>query len=192
MRSIRNIPAAIAVAFALASGAPALAGTTTFTADAATLQGLLRAVTPYDLVVGKGGLSETLTLSNPRDVRFEDGRIHLRLDCRGTPIPIEEVLQPVISLRWSEEKKGWEARIEELPLKIPVLGTIDLAEYVRPVTVPSVFSQPAGEGDGAIAIEGRITSLRVLDTMIQISADVTFRPAPAAPSSAAPRASSSR
>jgi hypothetical protein len=167
--------AAAAAAGALAPGKPAVAGTITFTLDAATLQSFLRAVTPHDVVVGKGGLSETLTLSNPRDVRFEDGRVRLRLDCRGAPLPIEEVLEPALSLRYSDVKKGFEARVESLPLKIPVLGTIDLAEYLRPITIPSVFSRPAGEGDETVTIDGRIVSLRVLETMIQASADVTFR-----------------
>jgi len=189
---MRRSLAGLIVALALAAAGPAHAGTTSFTMDPLTLQSLLQAMTPYDLVVGKGGLSETLTLTNPRDVQFKGGKISLRLDCQGAPIPFDAVLRPVISLRWNETRRGWEARIEELPLSIPVLGTVNLAEHIRPLTIPSLFSQSAGEGADAITIDAKILSLRVLDTMIQVGADVSFRPAPAQPPAAPARRSSSR
>jgi hypothetical protein len=163
------------------------AGTVTFSLDAPTLQSLLHAVTPYDVVVGKGGLSETFTLSNPRDVRFAEGKIRLRVDCRGTPLPIEDVLEPSLSVQWNETRKSYEARIESLPVKVPAFGTIDLADHLRAITIPTNFSQAAGAGDQALALDGKILSLRILDTMIQASADVTFRrsaPATAAAPSA--------
>ena len=181
----------LAMVITAASSGGAQAGTVTFTLDPPTLQSLLRAVTPYDVVVGKKGLSETLTLSSPRDVRFADGTIHLRIDCRGTPLPIEEVLEPVLSIRWNEVKKSFEARIENLSLKIPALGTVDLAEYLRPISIPSIFSQAAGQGDDLLEIDGKILSLRVLDTMIQVSAEVDFHRAapPAQPATSATNAS---
>lgn len=176
-RRVIRAAALLALACPLAA-APAAAGTTTFAVDAPTLQSLLRAVTPYDIVIGQGGLSETLTLSNPRDVRFQNGKIRLRLDCRGTPFPLEEVLEPAITVRYNEAKRAWEMKVEELPLKVGMLGTVDLADYVRPVKIPSEFSQPAGEGPESLTIDGRILGLKVLDAKIEVTADVTFRPGP--------------
>ncbi|MBI3449589.1 MAG: hypothetical protein HY049_11825 [Acidobacteria bacterium] len=169
---------------------PASAGTITFTLDPPALESLLRAVTPYEVVVGKHGLSETLTLSNPREVRFVNGGVQLKLDYRGTPLPIEDVLEVSLSLTWNDIKKSYEARIASLPLKLPAFGTIDLADHLRPFSIPSVFSEVAGEGSAQMGIEGKILSLKVLDTMIQASADVTFRKAPpVAPTSPGPRTS---
>jgi len=170
-----------AAALVCAAAAPARGGTVTFTLDPPALESFLRAITPYEVVIGKHGLSETLTLSNPRDVRFAGGGVKLKLDYRGTPIPVEDVMEVSLTLQWSEVKKSYEARIASLPMSLPALGTVDLAQHLRPFTIPSVFSQVAGEGAEAMGIEGKILSLRILDTMIQASADVTFRkPAPPA------------
>jgi hypothetical protein len=151
-----------------------------FTLDTRTLESFLKAATPYELVIGKGGISETLTLSTPREVKFTDGKIRLKIDCRGTPLPIDVVLEPVMTIQWSETKKAYEAKVESLPLKIPSFGTYDLAQYMRPIEIPQVFAHAAGEGGQAMLIEGKIESLKVLETAIEVSADVSFRKAPAA------------
>jgi hypothetical protein len=177
-------------ALVCAATAAATAGTVTFTLDPPALESFLRAITPYEVVIGKHGLSETLTLSNPRDVSFAAGGVKLKVDYRGTPLPVEDVLQVSLILQWSEVKKSYEARIASLPVSLPALGTIDLAQHLRPFTIPTVFSEVAGEGSQAMGIEGKILSIKILDTMIQASADVTFRkPAPPA---AAPHPSSGR
>lgn len=168
------LPAAFAVV-AAAFSTPALAGTVTFTLDPPALESFLRAVTPYQVVIGKHGLSETLTLTNPREVRFANGGVQLKIDFRGTPIPVEDVMDVELSIKWSEVKKSFEARVASLPLKLPAFGTIDLADHLRPFTIPTIFSQVAGEGDQTMGIDGKLLSLRVLDTMIQASADITFR-----------------
>jgi len=188
------VAAAIVLASALGAATRIEAGAVSFSVDAATLQSYLLAATPYDIVVGKKGLSETLTLSSPREVRFEKGAVRLKIDCRGTPIAVEEVLDLTLSVKWNETKKNFEARIETLPVRIPVLGTIDLAEYLRPFAIPSVFSESLA-GESTLGIAGKITSLRVLDTMIQVGADITFHrvPPPKAPSAtASPAPASSR
>lgn len=173
------ISTSVLVASLLLGPVDATAGTVTFTLDPPTLQSLLRAVTPYEVVIGKKGISETLTLSNPRDVRFEGGKIRVRIDCRGTPLPIEDVLEPAMSIQWNDTKKVYEAKIESLSVSIPAFGTYDLAQYVRPIEIPQVFSQLAGQGEEFLSVDGKILSLKVLDAMIQVSADVTFRKAPA-------------
>jgi len=186
--SSRHIAGAalLAAALAVLSPAPAAAGTVTFTLDPAALQSFLGAVMPYEVVVGKHGLSETLTLSNPREVRFVNGGVHLKLDYRGTPMPVEDVMEVTLAIQWSEVKKAFEARVSSLPIRIPAFGAIELAEYLRPFTIPSIFSQVAGEGDQMMGIDGKILSLKVLDTMIQASVDVTFRKTQPAPTAAQP------
>jgi hypothetical protein len=154
------------------------AGTTTFTVDAATLQNFLSAVTPYEFVVGQGGLSETLRLANPRDIKFENGKVKLKIDCRGEPFPLELVLEPVISLNWDQAESAWVARIESLPVELAPLGTFNLAKYVRPVPIPSAFSQPAGDDQVGFVLDGKIRSLEILSNEIKVTADMTFRPAP--------------
>lgn len=160
----------------------AAAGTASFTVDAATVQNFLRAVTPYTFAVGEGGLSENLTLSNPRDIRFEKGRVHLRLDCTGEPFPLNLVLEPVLTVGWNEDEGVFEARIESLPLEVPALGKVDIADFLRPYPIPAVFYQPAGDEQVDFVIQGRITSLRILNDQIHVGGDLSFRRvAPAAP-----------
>jgi hypothetical protein len=162
---------------AVASGlwsAP-LAGETTFSVDAAAVQSFLRAVTPYDVSVGKGDLNEVLTLANPRNVRFQDGKVWLTLDCRGQPVPIEMVLTLAIGLKWDEESKAWMAYLASLPLEIPLFGKFDLAKYVDPYPIPQTFSQPAGNDEAPFSIDGLLKSLRILDDRILVEADLTFR-----------------
>ncbi len=156
-------------------GNAAWAGETTFSVDAAAVQSFLRAVTPYDVVVGMGELSEKLTLSNPRNVRFTDGRVFLTLDCRGQPFPIEMVLTIAIGLRWDEKEKAWMAYMASLPIEIPPFGKFDLAKYVDPYPIPQTFSQPAGNDEVPFAIDGLLKTLQVLDDRILVTADLTFR-----------------
>jgi hypothetical protein len=179
---MRFLLAAAILGAALLSAPDAVAGAVTFTVDAATLQSYLLAVTPYEVVVGKKGLSETLTLSNPREVRFAGGVVRLKMDVRGTPLAVEDVLDIALSVRWNEVKQAFEAKIESLPVQIPIFGTVNLAEYLRPFAIPSTFSEPVGE-ESPFGISGRITSLKVLDMAIQVAADITFHRVvkPAAP-----------
>lgn len=154
------------------------AGSSTFTVDEATLLNFLRAVTPYEFVVGQGGLSETLTLSNPRDIKFDDGVVKLKIDCRGEPFPIETVLEPEIVVSWDESEEAWVAKIRSLPVSMDPLGTVNLARYVRAVPIPSVFSQLAGDDQVGFILNGRITSVGIAGGKIQVVADLSFRQAP--------------
>jgi hypothetical protein len=174
--------AAAALVFAAVSLAPpgAAAGTVTFSVDPPTLLSYLRAVTPYELAIGKAGLSESLTLSNPRDLRIEAGKILMKVDVRGTPLPVEDVLEPRLTIRWNETRKAWEAKVENVQLRVPMFGTVDLSEHMRPIAIPSTFTQPAEAGTEALLVDGKILSLKVLDTSIQVSADLAFRRDPAA------------
>lgn len=162
-------------AVAAASWCAASAGATTFSVDAAAVQSFLRAVTPYDVVVGKGELNETLTLANPRNVAFRDGKVLLTLDCRGRPLPIEMVLSITIGLKWDEEQKAWMAYLASLPLEIPLFGKFDLAKYVDPYPIPQTFSQPAGNDEVPFVIDGLLKSLKIMDDRILVEADLTFR-----------------
>lgn len=158
-----------------AAGLPAHAGDTTFSVDAAAVQSFLRAVTPYDVVVGQKDIQEVLTLFNPRDVRFEKGKVRLKLDCRGAPIPIEMVLDIAIGVKWDEEQRAWMAYLASLPVTVPLFGTFDLAKYIDPYPIPQTFSQPAGNDEVQFSIDGLLKSLKILDDKILVEADLTFR-----------------
>jgi hypothetical protein len=153
----------------------AAAGATTFSVDSAAVQSFLRAVTPYDVLVGKNELQETLTLANPREVRFQNGQVTLKLDCRGTPIPLEMVLQVTIGVKWDDTRKAWMAYLVSLPLNVPLFGKFDLARYVDPYPIPQTFSQPAGNDEVPFTIDGLLNSLKILDDRILVEADLTFR-----------------
>jgi hypothetical protein len=169
------LPALLLLVSVFMSGNPARAGESTFSVDAPTVQSFLEAVTPYEVMVGKGGLSEILTLANPREIRFQKGRILLKLDCRGEPFPIEMVLEPAITVEWDEEMGAWMARIASFPIEIPLFGKFDLARYLRPYPIPQHFSQPAGNGEVFFSIDGKIKGLQILEDRILVNADLTFR-----------------
>jgi len=190
----RGLVAAAFVLATLPSGSALFAGSSTFTVDEATLLNFLRAVTPYEFVVGQGGLSETLRLSNPREIKFENGHVSMKIDCRGEPFPIETVLEPQVGVAWDEAQQAWVAKLLSLPLAVEPLGTTNLARYVRAVPIPSVFSQLAGDDQVGFILDGRITHVGIADGKIQVVADLTFRqaPPPLAPSSSAAPAPTTR
>ena len=164
--SVRSRPVVLALTVLLLAFLPANgtshAGDTTFSVDAAAVQSFLRAVTPYDVVVGEQDLQQTLTLSNPREVTFRNGMISLKLDLRGKPFPIEMVLTVIIGVKWDEDEKAWMAYLASLPLNIPLFGKLDLAKYVDPYPIPQTFSQPAGNDDVQFSIDGLLKSLKIL------------------------------
>jgi len=178
LKSTSRLLAAALVLSAVFVQGGLFAGSSTFTVDTATLLNFLRAVTPYEFVVGQGGLSETLRLANPRDIVIENGTVRLKIDCRGEPFPIETILEPVIGVAWDEPQQAFVAKIESLPVSVPPLGTVNLARYIRAVPIPSIFSQLAGDDQVGFILDGRITSVKIAEGKIQVTADLSFRQAP--------------
>ncbi len=178
-------PLAIALICALIlplSAGPARAESVVLSIEHYTILHFLKAATPYSFEVDQLGLTETLTLYNPRDMRVENGRIRLRVDCRGEPIPFYAELVPTMTVGFDKTKNVFLITIESLPVKIGPLGTIDLKRYIEPVEVPVTFSTPF-DGVPGLTVDTLVRDIKILDTRIEARADLIFHrkePAPAA------------
>lgn len=168
---------AIAGAF-LASGDIARAESVLMTMDRPTLLNFLRAATPYDIEVSKAGLTETLTLYNPRQLRFDDGKIHLKVDCRGAPIPVEAILEPTVKVYFDRSRNAFVAEIESLPVDLGIMGRIYLERFLDPIVIPAVFSQPLDLGIPGLTVETVVRQLRVTEDRIEARADLLFHKTP--------------
>ncbi len=160
-------------ALALAA-APVRAESIVLTIDRATLLNFTKAATPYSFEVGKPGLSETLSLSNPREMKFENGKIRLRVDCTGEPIPFFAELVPTVSLAFDRQKNAFVATVDSLPVKIGPLGTIDLKKYIDPIEIPVTFAAPVDAVAPGLVVDTLIRDLKVLEDRIEARADLIF------------------
>ena len=154
------------------------------TIDRPTTLNFLRAATPYKVEVGVTGLSETLTLYNPRELVFIGGRLRLKIDCKGEPIAVEAVLEPTMAITFDRRLNAFVARVESLPLKLGSLGTIQLDQYLEPFILPVSFSQTLEAGLPGLTIDYLIRDVKVLDDRLEARADLVFRKTPPVKSSA--------
>lgn len=154
------------------------------TIDRPTTLNFFRAATPYKIDVGAAGLSETLTLFNPRELVFAEGRIRLKIDCRGEPIPVEAVLEPTMIVTFDRKLNAFVARVESLPIRLGPLGTIQLDQYLEPFILPVSFSQTLESGVPGLTIDYLIREVKVLDDRLEARADLIFRKTPQPRSSA--------
>jgi len=166
------LPAIAALALA---ASPAQAESVVLTIDRATLLNFAKAATPYSFDVSKAGVTQTLSLSNPRDMQFVNGRVRLRVDCTGEPLPFFAELVPTVSLTFDRTKNAFIATIESMPVKLGMLGTIDLKKYIAPVEIPVNFAAPVDSVAPGLVVDTVIRNLKVLDDRIEARADLVFR-----------------
>lgn len=155
------------------------------TLDRATMLMFLRAATPYSFEVTKAGVTETFTLDKPRELRFENGRIRLRVDCTGGPIPFVAELVPTLSIGFDREKNAFVIKVEELPVRIAPLGTIRLDKYLEPVEVPVTFTQPVDIGVPGLTVDTIVRQITVHENHIEARADLIFHRSGSPPPTAA-------
>jgi len=156
----------------------AAAESVVMTIDRPTTLNFFRAATPYKIDVGTAGLSETLTLYNPRELVFVDGRMRLKIDCRGEPIPVEAVLEPTMAVTFDRKLNAFVARVESLPVRLGAIGTIQLDQYLDPFILPVSFSQTLESGLPGLTIDYILRDVKVLDDRLEARADLVFRRTP--------------
>ena len=160
-------------------GAPAVrAESATLSVDRVTTLNFMRAATPYSFEVAAAGLTERLTLFNPRELRFEAGKIRVKVDCRGEPLGVNVALEPTLVIYFDHQKNAFVAKVQSLPLNLGALGTVDLDKYLDPFVLPVSFSQTLDEGIPGLTIDYLIRDLKVLDERIEAKADLVFRRQP--------------
>lgn len=165
----------VLLAMALAASPLARAESVTMSVDRPTTLNFMRAATPYTISVTAAGLTERFTLFNPRELRFEGGKIRLKVDCRGEPLGVNAELEPTLTVYFDRSKNAFVAKVQTLPVKIATLGTINLDQYIQPIVLPVSFSQTLEAGIPGLTIDYVIRDLKVLDERIEAKADLVFR-----------------
>lgn len=127
------------------------------------VQGLIQGATPYHVDLGSSLLKETLVFSEPRDLSFPNGKITFRIRCQGSPFPVDQVLQPVLSLR-PAGSGGYQVIVQSLPLMIPGFGRVDLKDAFPPLDIQSLLSQE-------VFLQGRPAQLDVQLRRIAVRPD---------------------
>ena len=137
---------------------------------------LFQAAAPYKLDVGAGLLSESLVLSEPKDLRFEEGKIFFSMRCEGSPFPLDQVLHPVLTFR--RQTSGYQLVLESLPLSVPGFGRVDLKDLFPPVDLQALLRQGIVLSGRPTVLEVRVERVSVLSDSVELSARLLLTPVP--------------
>jgi hypothetical protein len=150
--------------------------TVRFTIGEGPLLEWLRAVTPWTLTVGNQLLSTELVFSDPSDLRLKDGLASLRIHARGKTLPIDQTLEPVISLGYDRGANRYYGSLASLPLELPGLGKVDLKDSVPRFELPTVLENLWRFSDRPLGLNLKIRRIAILDHVLEVGTDITFAP----------------
>jgi hypothetical protein len=148
-----------------------------FTISEDALLDWMKSATPYTFSVGNQVLKLDLTLSEPRELKLLDSRATLKVRLRGNGIPLDQILQPVLTLRRDETNARYYVVVSSLPVQLPGFGTIDLKESFPKFEIPDLIEDLWKFGDRPVALNLDIRRIAVLEHVLVIGADVNFVPA---------------
>lgn len=133
--------------------------------------------TPYTFSVGNQVLKIDLTLSEPRELKLLDSRATLKIRLRASGIPVDQILQPVLTLRHDEANARYYVVVSSLPVQLPGFGAIDLKDSFPKFEIPELIEDLWKFGDRPVALNLDIRRIAVLEHALMIGADVNFVPA---------------
>lgn len=171
------IAAAVRAAGEGASPAAADRSEVRFTITEDALLDWLKTATPYTFSVGNQVLKIDLTLSEPRELKLLDSRATLKIRLRASGIPVDQVLQPVLTLRHDEANARYYVVVSSLPVQLPGFGTIDLKDSFPKFEIPELIEDLWRFGDRPVALNLDIRRIAVLEHALMVGADVNFVPA---------------
>jgi len=187
---MRDILAALAVAGSLVLAGPAPAAPQSPAPSAAldrsevqfaigedALLDWLKAVTPYTFSVRNQLLKVELTLSEPRELKLLDSRATMKIRLSGSSIPVDQVLQPLFTLRHDVARGRYYVVVSSLPVQLPVFGTVDLKDSFPEFEIPQLIQDLWRFSDRPVALNLDIRRIAVLEHALEIGADVNFAPA---------------
>ncbi|HKB07709.1 MAG TPA: hypothetical protein VKF61_05460 [Candidatus Polarisedimenticolia bacterium] len=148
-----------------------------FTISEDALLDWLKTATPYTFSVGNQVLKIDLTLSEPRELKLLDSRATLKIRLRASGIPVDQILQPVLTLRHDEANARYYVVVSSLPVQLPGFGTIDLKDSFPKFEIPELIEDLWKFGDRPVALNLDIRRIAVLEHALMIGADVNFVPA---------------
>jgi hypothetical protein len=147
-----------------------------FSVDESALFELLRAATPYTVTVGSGLTAVDLILRDPVDFILTEGEVRFRIRVRGATIPIDQVLEPVLTIEYDPHQRRYFVVVTSLTMRLPLLGTIDLRDALPRMAVPALIEQLWEVDSRPLGARFHIRRIAILDERLEISADVDFPP----------------
>jgi hypothetical protein len=154
-----------------------------FTVGESALLDVLRAATPQTVAVGNSLLRTDLTLLDPSDLVLHDGKASFRIRVKGRTLPVDQVVNPVISLNRDAATGQYYGVISTLPVQIQGLGAIDLKDYIPRFEIPAILENQYHVADRPLGIRLRIRRMAILEHQLEVGADIDL--APVAPTRAA-------
>ncbi len=148
-----------------------------FTIGETALMDLLTAATPYTFSVGNQFLKVDLTFSEPKDLRLLDSKATLKVRLKGSAVPVDQVLAPVLTLRHDERTNRYFVVFSSLPVQLPGFGTIDLKDSLPRFEIPERVEDLWRFSDRPVSLNLDIRRISVLDHAVEIGADVVLTPA---------------
>lgn len=134
----------------------------------------LRAVTPYTVTVGTPPLSTDLIFSEPRDLALRQGQATFKVRLRGRPLAVDQILAPVIAVRYEPQQRRYLLVVSKLEVQVPGLGTLDLKSYFPRLEFPSVLQNLWRSGERPYGLDLVIRRVQILDHAVEIGADANF------------------
>ena len=122
---------------------------------------LVQAAVPYTLQLDAGLFEQVVILDNPRNLTFFDGGIRLEVTATGSPVGFTAALQPVIHLERPEGSSSYQVRIGSLPLRMGLVGTVDLATAIPPIPVKQLSEFLLETDDKSIPVQLEIQEIKV-------------------------------
>lgn len=147
-----------------------------FSVEESALFELLRAATPYTITVGSGITAVDLILRDPAEFILSEGRASFKIGVRGATIPVDQVLEPVLTVEYDPRRRQYFVVVTSLPVQIPLLGTVDIREALPPIAVPALVEQLWQLDSRAVGARIHIRRIAILDHRLEISADIDFPP----------------
>lgn len=147
-----------------------------FTVGESALLDCLRAATPQTFSVGTKVLSADLILLDPSDVVLRDGKASFKIRVKGRTLPVDQVVNPIITLAQDPQSGRYFGVVSSLPIQIPGLGPLDLKDYLPRFEIPAVLDNLYRVSDRPLDLRLRIRRIAILDHRLEVGADLDFAP----------------
>ena len=142
----------------------------------AALLDCLRAAMPQTFSVGTKVLSTDLTLLDPSDLVLRDGKASFRVRVKGRTLPVDQVVNPIITLDRDAQSGQYFGVVSSLPIQIPGLGALDLKDYLPRFEIPEVMENLYRVSDRPLGLRLRIRRIAILEHLLEVGADIDFAP----------------
>jgi len=109
-------------------------------------------------------------------VSLRDGRASFKIRVKGRTLPVDQVVNPIVTLARDPRSGQYSAVVSSLPVTIQGLGSIDLKDYLPRFDVPAIVDNLWQMPDRPLGLRLRIRRIAILDHLLEVGADIDFTP----------------